>query len=131
MQDTIWIHTRYRSQFGLLGAMSSELTEAFVAKGYDARQIQLAQDDIPTEGILFFMNVPVTLDDLPPTLFTKDPTMRALQLYVDHPFGLPSNILDQWNDCTALSNYRLCLPCLDDAHILRPRFPNLDRKSVV
>jgi len=123
MQDTIWIHGLYKSQFGLLGAMSKELTDAFNAKGYDARQY--SHDNMPSDGILFFMNVPLSLDDLPPNLFTANPSMRALQLFVDHPFGLPDNIIDQWSEKTDLKNYRLCLPCLDDVHLLRPRFPKL------
>ncbi len=125
MQDTIWIHGNYKSQFGLLGAMSKELTDAFVAKGYDARHFHLSHDDMPTQGTLFFMNIPMTLNHLPPELFTPNPNMRALQLYVDHPFGLPDKIIDQWSEKTNLENYRLCLPCLDDVHLLRNRFPKL------
>jgi len=80
---------------------------------------------MPTDGILFFMNVPATLNDLPPALFIPGSNMKAIQLFVDHPLALPDNIIDQWNDHNNLDNFRLCLPCLDDVHLLRPRFPNL------
>lgn len=125
MQDKIWIHGRYQSQYGLLGAMSKELAEAFTTKGYDTEHFNLAQGAMPTDGILLFMNVPVTLDDLPPALFVPGSNLRAIQLFVDHPFALPDSIIDQWNKRTGLDNFRLCLPCLDDAHLLRNRFPNL------
>ncbi len=125
MQDTIWIHSLYQSQFDLLGAMSEELLEAFTAKGYDARIFDLAPDNMPTEGTLFFMNTSNSLQGLPPALFTPDTNMRAIQYYVDHPFGLSDGSIDQWDQINKLSNYRLALPCIDDAHLLRYRFPNL------
>ncbi|MEQ9206781.1 MAG: glycosyltransferase [Phycisphaerales bacterium] len=125
MQDTIWIHSLYQSQFDLLGAMSEELLEAFTAKGYDARIFDLAPDNMPTEGTLFFMNTSNSLQGLPPALFTPDSNMRAIQYYVDHPFGLSDGSIDQWDQINKLSNYRLALPCIDDAHLLRYRFPNL------
>lgn len=105
--------------------MANELCEAFTAKGYNAQLISLVQDAMPTDGTLFFMNVPQSLDDLPPALFTPGSNMRALQLFVDHPFGLPDNIIDEWNALNNLDNFRLCLPCLDDVHLLRYRFPDL------
>jgi len=125
MQDKIWIHGRYQSQYGLLGAMSKELTDAFLARGYDAEHFNLVQDAMPTEGIILFMNVPISLDDLPPALFVPGSNLRAIQLFVDHPFGLPDNIIDQWGESNGLNNFCLCLPCLDDVHLLRSRFPNL------
>ncbi len=125
MQEKIWIHGRYQSQYGLLGAMSKELTDAFLAKGYNAQLFNLDHHDMPADGVLFFMNVPVSLDDLPPALFVPGSNMKAIQLFVDHPLALPDNIIDQWNDRNTLDNFRLCLPCLDDVHLLRTRFPNL------
>ncbi len=125
MQDKIWIHGRYQSQYGLLGAMSNELADAFIAKGYDAQLFNLDHKDMPTDGVFVFMNVPVTLDDLPPALFVPSSNLRAIQLFVDHPFALPDNIIDQWNERNGLNDFSLCLPCLDDVHLLRNRFPNL------
>ncbi len=125
MHDKIWIHGRYQSQYGLLGAMSKELADAFTARGYDAELFYFDPQDMPDEGTIFFMNVPLSLDDLPPGLFVPGSNLRAVQMFVDHPFALPDSIIDQWESVNALDNFRLCLPCLDDAHLLRPRFPNL------
>lgn len=123
--DTIWIHGLYQSQFDLLGAMSEELCEAFVAKGYNAKILNLSAQHMPTDGTLFFMNTSNSLEGLPPALFTPGSSMRAIQYYVDHPFGLSDGSIDQWDQVNQLSNYRLALPCIDDAHLLRYRFPNL------
>lgn len=124
-QEKIWIHSLYQSQFDLLGAMSEELLEAFIAKGYDAEIFNLSHDHMPTDGTLFFMNTGNSLEGLPPALFSPDSQMRAIQYYVDHPFGLSDGAIDQWNRINSLSNYRLALPCIDDTHLLRYRFPNL------
>jgi glycosyl transferase family 1 len=124
-KDKVWIHGLYESQFDLLGAMSEELLKAFIDKGYDAELLDGSQDGFPSEGILFFMNAGNTLEGLPPALFTPDSQMRAIQFYVDHPLGLSVGSIDQWDQVNALSNYRLALPCLDDTHLLRYRFPNL------
>lgn len=122
---TIWIHHQYQSQFDLLGAMSVELCEAFNAKGVDARLRKLTVDTMPTEGTLFFMNTDDTLLGIPPELLKQNSSMRAIQYYVDHPFGLSDGGIDKWNEINQLENYRLALPCIDDAHLLRYRFPNL------
>lgn len=123
--STIWIHHQYQSQFDLLGAMSEELCEAFNAKGVDARLRKLTVDTMPTEGTMFFMNTDDTLLGIPPELLKQNSSMRAIQYYVDHPFGLSDGGIDKWNEINQLENYRLALPCIDDAHLLRYRFPNL------
>lgn len=123
--NTIWIHNLYQSQFDLLGAMSEELCEAFNAMGHTAKLRNLAPDSMPTEGTLFFMNTDDSLTGMPPALLTPNSPMRAIQYYVDHPFGLSDGSIDKWNQINQLENYRLALPCIDDAHLLRYRFPNL------
>ncbi len=123
--NTIWIPNAYQSQFGLLGAMANELLEAFTIKGYDARPHDLLNDPSPTQGVFLFMNTPQSLDQLPLALFSPGSNLKAVQLHVDHPFALPAEILDQWNQRSTLSNLRLLLPCVDDTHLLRPRFPGL------
>lgn len=123
--NTIWIHNLYQSQFDLLGAMSEELCEAFNAKGYTAKLRNLAPNNMPTEGTMFFMNTDDALSGMPPELLKQGSAMRAIQYYVDHPFGLSDGSIDKWNQINQLENYRLALPCIDDAHLLRYRFPNL------
>ena len=124
-QSPIWIHNRYQSQFDLLGAMSEELCEAFIARGYNAKLRTLLPNDQLDEGTLFIMNSDNALSGFPPALFEPGSRMRAIQYYVDHPFGLSDGSIDLWNRANGLSNYRLALPCLDDVHLLRYRFPNL------
>lgn len=123
--NTIWIPNAYQSQFGLLGAMANELLEAFTAKGYDARPLDLLNNPSPTQGVFLFMNTPQSLDQLPAALFAPGSNLKAVQFHVDHPFALPAELLDQWNQQSTLSNLRLFLPCVDDTHLLRPRFPGL------
>ncbi len=105
--------------------MANELLEAFVANGYDARPLDLLNDQSPTQGLFLFMNTPQTLDHLPQALFDPNSNLQAVQFHVDHPFALPASILDQWTTRASLKNLHLYLPCLDDAHLLRPRFPGL------
>jgi len=125
MDDTVWILSEYESQYGLLGAMSREIAGACRARGLDARLFTLHDEPQPDSGVLFFMNVPQSIDALPRALFTPGPSLRAVQMGVDHPFALPDDILDAWRERNGLSNLRLCMPCLDDAHLLRARFPGL------
>lgn len=124
-QDPIWIHDRYQSQFDLLGAMSEELCEAFVARGYNAKLRTFLPGDQLDGGTLLFMTLDHTLNGFPPALFEPGSRMRAIQYYVDHPLGLSDGTIDLWDKANALSNYRLALPCLDDVHLLRYRFPKL------
>lgn len=124
MGDTVWIQGRYESAYGLLGAMAAELQGGMVEAGHDARLIDLVRDRHPTEGVLVFFNAPMDLDALPAGLWT-DGGLRAVQVFVDHPFALPDAVLDEWSRRTGLSNFRMCLPCADDVHLLRMRWPGL------
>ena len=45
-----------------------------------------------------------------------------LQYFVDHPLALA---VEQVNRIAARPNYLLALPCLDGAHLLRQRWPNM------
>ncbi len=124
--DTIWIHDAYRSQYGLLGAMSREIHQAMLAKGIDARRVDLADtDNHPDSGTLLFLNIPIRLDVLPEALIDGSGRMNAIQYFVDHPFALPADILDQYRDRVGFDNLTLTLPCLDDTHLIHPRFPAL------
>jgi len=105
--------------------MAAEITEAFIAKGYDARLIDIAQETGPTQGVFFFLNTPSSFDHLPTALFSPESNLSAVQLHVDHPFALPDSILDEWVLRASLDRYRLLLPCLDDVHLLRTRFAGM------
>ena len=123
--ETIWIQRSYQSQFDLLGAMASEIAQGFIARGYKARLIDIAEDESPTEGVFLFLNTPQSLDQLPPALFVPGSNLSAVQVHVDHPFALPDSLLDEWTQRVGLERFRLMLPCLDDVHLLRTRFAGL------
>jgi len=125
MDETIWILSEYASQFGLLGAMSREIADACRGSGLDARLFTLRDEPQPVSGVMVFMNVPRSIESLPRALFTPGSALRAVQIGVDHPFALPDGVLDSWRERNGLANLRLCMPCLDDAHLLRARFPGL------
>lgn len=125
MTETVWIQGRYESAYGLLGAMAAELHRGCLAAGRDARLIDLARDPHPTEGVFVFFNAPVSLDAFPAALWDAGSGLRAVQVFVDHPFALPDAALDEWRRRNGLANFRMCLPCADDVHLLRMRWPDL------
>lgn len=131
MGDTVWIQGRYESAYGLLGAMAAELQAGMVEAGHDARLIDLVAERHPTDGVFVFFNAPLDLDALPRGLWTGGGVgganrLRAVQVFVDHPFALPDSALDEWDKRTGLANFRMCLPCADDLHLLRMRWPQLE-----
>lgn len=125
MSETVWIQGRYESAYGLLGAMARELHDAFVATGHDARLVDMATDAHPREGVFVFFNAPVSLDAFPAALWERDSGLRGVQVFVDHPFALPEDKIDEWRRRNGLENFRMCLPCADDVHLLRLRWPGL------
>ncbi len=125
MDNIIWLPKSYQSQFNLLGAMASEICDALVSDGHDARLYDILNDPHPESGTLIFFNTPASLDQLPLALFNQNANLRAIQIHVDHPLSLPVELLDQWIAKIGLDKYRLLLPCLDDTHLLRPRFAGM------
>ncbi|MCC5821899.1 MAG: glycosyltransferase [Phycisphaerales bacterium] len=123
MSETVWIQGRYESAYGLLGVMAAELGAELSAAGHDARVIDLAVDPTPEDGVFVFFNAPVNLDAFPAGLW--DGRVRGVQVFVDHPFALPDAALDEWAQRGGLENLRVCLPCADDVHLLRMRWPGL------
>lgn len=125
MGETVWIQGRYESAYGLLGVMAKELGTELAAAGHDARMIDLATDPHPEAGVFVFFNAPVALDAFPAALWQPGGGLRAVQVFVDHPFALPDAALDEWSRRGGLGNLRVCLPCADDVHLLRMRWPGL------
>lgn len=126
MSDPISILGVYQSQYGLLGAMAREIAEAVEhTRGERPPLIDLNETILPERGVFLFMNVPQSIESLPPALFREHDPMRAVLFGVDHPFALPDDIIDTWRERNGLTNLRVCMPCLDDVHLLRPRFPGL------
>ncbi|MHA7812764.1 MAG: glycosyltransferase family protein [Phycisphaerales bacterium] len=130
MSETVWIPDQYSSQFGLLGAMAHELRDAFEEQGHDARIVSIDEMQAIETGILFFMNTPSSIAMLPRALFEEGSGLRAIQYLVDHPFAMPDAVIDAWTKRSGLHHYRLCLPCADDVHLLRSRFPGLVHRWV-
>lgn len=122
---TVWIQGRYESAYGLLGVMAGELCQGFREAGHDARLIDLATDPHPEAGVFVFFNAPVDLDAFPAALWRPGSRLRAVQVLVDHPFAMPEAALDGWRRRNGLANLRVCLPCADDVHLLRLRWPGL------
>lgn len=129
-EHTVWIQGRYESAYGLLGAMARELADGFTEAGHDARLIDLAADPHPDAGVLVFFNAPVDLDAFPASLWKADGRLRAVQVFVDHPYALPVGVLDVWSRRNGLANFRMCLPCADDVHLLRMRWPGIQHAWV-
>jgi hypothetical protein len=125
MSETIWIQGVYHSQYGLLGRMAEELHAAFVACGHDARLFNIGSDEHPTSGVFVFFNAPDSIDVLPEALFAPGSALRGVQIFVDHPFGLPDGVLDAWHERDGMANYRMCLPCVDDVHLLAMRWSGM------
>lgn len=125
MDETVWVHARYESAYGLLGAMARELCDGLREAGRSARLIDLAVDPHPESGVFVFFNAPKSLDAFPRALWTPGSGLRAVQVFVDHPFAMPDAALDEWSRRNGLANLRVCLPCADDLHLLRMRWPGL------
>lgn len=119
----IHLQTRYQSAYSLLGTMAEQLAAALRALGHDVREPDPA--DPPTAGTFVFFNAPPNIDAFPPALLERNSALRAVQIFVDHPFALPAPVLDAWQQRNGLENLRLCLPCADDAHLLSQRWPGL------
>jgi len=126
MTAPIYIQNRYQSAYSLLGAMADQLATALRSAGHDVREPD--PSDPPSRGTFLFFNVPPSIDTFPPALLERDSDLRAVQIFVDHPFALPAVVLDDWHARNGLENLRLCLPCADDTHLLRLRFPGLNHE---
>lgn len=119
MSVPVWIPRRYESRYSLLGAMATELAEAFAARGYEARA-DLPDGSIP--GVYIFFNMPSSIDALPPAVRRPGSKVALIQILVDHPLALDAGIMDQ---TSKLQNFRLALPSIDGLHLLRLRWPAL------
>ena len=119
MSVPVWIPRRYESRYSLLGAMAAELSEAFAARGYDARE---DMPDGSVAGIYIFFNMPSAIEAIPPAVRRPGARVALIQILVDHPFALDAGIMDQ---TSKLPNFRLALPSIDGLHMLRLRWPML------
>ncbi len=124
MPPSIHIVTRYASSYNLLSAMAAELVEAASSAGFSLG------GDTPPETVLWMNH----LSDLAAVMNAARPALpRAagqpagpapalVQFFVDHPLALQ---VDQMDRLAQAPTFRLVLPCLDGAHLLRMRWPRL------
>jgi len=124
MPPPVYIPTasQYISRYSLLGTFAHELMEAFAAVGCIVNAPQHPRDQ---RGIFIFFNTPTHVEKL---LAWVESTVGSLtnaallHFFVDHPLALPSAQLDV---LSKVPTYRLLLPCRDDAHLIRFRWPML------
>lgn len=109
----------YGSRYALLGAMARQLAGAFASRGCPVN---------PNEpmgarpGLLLFFNALADPAAMHQRLLRAGPNLAVVQFHVDHPFALDEAQTDLF---ARLPNFRLVLPCLDGAHLLRLRWPSL------
>lgn len=119
----LFLPTRHVSRYSLLGAMSEEVARAFTRAG---ATLNPEGEVHASAGLHLFLNFPDNLQSFLQWAGLSDgrphPRSALLQFFVDHPFALDARLLDR---LSAFSHYRLLLPCPDDAHLLRLRWPNL------
>lgn len=123
MTLALFLPTRHVSRYSLLGAMSGEIARAFTRAG---ATLNPEGEVHANAGLHLFLNFPDNLQSFLQWAGLADgrphPRSALLQFFVDHPFALDASLLDR---LSAFSHYRLLLPCPDDAHLLRLRWPNL------
>jgi hypothetical protein len=119
----VFLPTRYVSRYSLLGQMREELAGAWTRAGASVNPDGLVQ---ARAALFLFFNFPDNLRQFEQWARLENgrpPDASALiQFFVDHPFALNAAFMDR---LTAFPHYRLLLPCPDDAHLLRLRWPNL------
>ncbi|MEM1071397.1 MAG: glycosyltransferase [Planctomycetota bacterium] len=115
----VWIPRRYESRYGLLGAMAGELADACSRRGLDVRD---HAPDGSEAGIFIFFNMPQAIEAIPAAVRRPGSRIAAVQILVDHPLALATNIMDA---TSRLPNFRLALPSIDGLHLLRLRWPTL------
>ncbi|MDX2116800.1 MAG: glycosyltransferase [Planctomycetota bacterium] len=118
MSFPVFIAQNYQSQYSLLGAMATQLAEAFTRAGCPVRPIEEVRSG---QGIAMFLNFPSDVGALGPAADPKS-GLALVQLLVDHPLAIQTASMDA---LARLPHYRLVLPCVDSLHLLRLRWPGL------
>jgi len=115
----VFIPTRYKSRYSLLGRMCEEFAQAFEEAGYTLRPL----DDLGrTPGVLLYINFMAEDEDLWRTVMSPRSRLGLVQFFVDHPLALSTTQMDR---LARLPHFRMALPCVDSVHLLRMRWPSL------
>lgn len=120
MAFPVYIPMRYESRYSLLGAMARQLAEAFARRGclVNPRSPEVGAVD----SLLVYFNFLPSTEELHPAVKRAGSRVAVVQFLVDHPLALND---EQMDEMVGLPNYRLFLPCMDGAHLLRLRWPGL------
>jgi hypothetical protein len=115
----VHIPMAYESRYGLLGSMARELGEALASAGLEVNP----PDPIGARpGVLLHLNFYPSLEAIPAPARAPGSRVAIAQVLVDHPLAINERQMDALSH---LPNYRLLLPSVDGAHLLRLRWPNL------
>jgi hypothetical protein len=119
----VFIPLTSNSRYGLLGAMSLEIAEAFAMEGctVNPKEFRPGTPGSPP-AVMLWTNFLSSAEQLDPSLTKPGARAALVQFYVDHPLALWADQIDKFSK---LENFRMCLPCVDGLHLLRQRFPNL------
>lgn len=124
MSLAVFIPTEHSSRYSLLGTFARELADAFARTGCHVNPT----GPVMAQGAVhLFLNTPERLESLRAWAGVGDDGQvrartAAVQYFVDHPLALDAAQLDEMS---AWPHFRLLMPCLDDTHLLRLRFPKL------
>lgn len=122
MSFAVHVQLEYASRYALLGSMAREIADAFAARGCAVNPPTTPGAAANTPGMIVWLNFLVSADTLRPELTRPGSRAALVQFFVDHPFALWP---DQMDALAAIPNFRLVLPCVDGAHLLRLRWPRL------
>ncbi len=120
MLGSVHIPSQFVSRYSLLGAFAVEIGDAFAAAGWRVNP------PIGERGphLFLLLNSPARLEQVFEWMraVSGGEHTAIVQYFVDHPLGLHAPHLDRF---AVMPNYRLLMPCKDDAHMLRLRWPAL------
>ena len=118
----VYIPTQFVSRYSLLGVFARELAEAFAAAGavVNARAHPSNQ-----RGMFVLFNTPERTENIKSWVESTVGNLKdaaVLHYHVDHPLALHAPHMDEF---ATWPTYRLLMPCRDDGHMLRLRWPKL------
>ncbi len=119
MSFPVYIPFAYESRFSLLGAMARQLAEAFARRGCPVNPAGPAGDH---PSLVVYFNFLPDIGELHPSIVRPGSRAAIVQFMVDHPLALHESQMDA---TSTLPNFRLLMPCIDAAHMLRLRWPGL------
>lgn len=110
---------RTESRYALLGAMCEEILDACRDRGRSCNPNSEIGDQ---PAIFLWGNFLPENSGLVDSLLAPGMPIALMQFFVDHPLVLNAAQLDRLAAC---DRFRMALPCLDGAHLLRLRWPTL------